>query len=268
MSLWTFLFWQSQLKVIWIYSSSFLLHCSSISAAFCDIMLLIFACLGVFSGARLYLWKMYDGQNMKIRTKTNSVSRFIYKIWKSNWHIKIEQNFGNFIFRNSFGDVPEMGQHSTPERICGKTFFDGNCISTLGADCNTGEPPAQMVKRLSLIFQNACQLPLLPQLHLFHDGLDLLNIALLFFSRTPSFLQRPGRLVTHQLQHQRPFLPQRSQTCLCVEEVQNHRVKITRYNLFLNIGFSGVTVYNWLTEVRLEQSQTCAVPHVPHMLLW
>lgn len=139
---------------------------------------------------------------------------------------KIEQNFGNFIFRNSFGNVPEMGQHSALERICGKTIFDGNCVSTHRAACTTGELPAQIVKRFSFIFQNACQLPLLPQLHLFHDGLDLLNIVLLFFSRTPSFLQRPGRLVTHQLQHQRPFLPQRSQACLCVEEIRTHRVKI------------------------------------------
>lgn len=145
--------------------------------------------------------------------------------------------------------------HSAPERICGKTIFDGNCVSTQGADCTTGELPAQIMKRFSLIFQNACQLPLLPQLHLFHDGLDLLNIVLLLFSRTPSFLQRPGRLVTHQLQHQRPFLPQRSQTCLCMEEIQTHRVKITNQNLFLNIGFSRVTVSNWLTEIRLEQSQ-------------
>lgn len=90
-------------------------------------------------------------KNMKIRTKTNLASRFIYKIWKSNWQIKIEQNFGNFIFRNSFGDVPEMG-HSAPERICGKTIFDGNCVSTQGADCTTGELPAQIMKRFSLIF--------------------------------------------------------------------------------------------------------------------
>lgn len=148
-----------------------------------------------------------------------------------------------------------MGQHCAPERICGKIIFDGNCVSTHGADCTTGELLAPTVKRFSLIFQNTCQLPLLPQLHLFHDGLDLLNIVLLIFSWTPSVLQRPGRLVTHQLQDQRPFLPQRSQTCLCMEEIQTRRVKITSHNLNLIIGLSGVMFYNWLTEIRLEQLQ-------------
>lgn len=50
------------LKVKGIYSSSFLLHCSYISAAFYDIMLLIFAWFDVLSWLRLYLRKMYDGQ--------------------------------------------------------------------------------------------------------------------------------------------------------------------------------------------------------------
>lgn len=137
----------------------------------------------------------------------------------------------------------------------GRLFFDGNCVSTHGADCTTGELLAPTVKRFSPIFQNACQLPLLPQLHLLHDGLDLLNIVLLVFSWTPSVLQRPGRLVTHQLQHQRPFLPQGSQTCLCMEERQTRRVTITSHNSNLIIGLSGVVFYNWLTEIRLEQFQ-------------
>lgn len=68
-------------------------------------------------------------QTTKSRTKTNTASHFINKIWKSNWQIKIELNFWSFIFRNSFGDVPEMGQHCAPQRICGKTIFDGNCVS-------------------------------------------------------------------------------------------------------------------------------------------
>lgn len=117
-------------------------------------------------------------------------------------------------------------------------------------------------------FPKARQLPLLAQLHLFHDGLDLLNIVLLFFSRTPSFLQRPGRLVTHQLQHQRPFLPQRSQTGLCRKEIRTHRVKITKLHLFLNIGFSRVKADNWLTDqIRTVTNLSCCTHVVVIMML-
>lgn len=159
-------------------------------------------------------------QTMKSRTKTNTVSHFINKIWKSNWQIKREQNLWNFIFRNWFGDVPEMGQHSAPQRICEKTIFDGNCVSTHGAGLHHRGTSFTNCERISLCFQKTSGLPLLTQLHLFHHGLDVLNIVLLLFSRTPGFLQRPGRLVTHQLHHHRSFLPQRSQTRLCTEERQ------------------------------------------------
>lgn len=75
----------------------------------------------------------------KSRTKTNLVSHSSIK-YENLIDTEIEWNFRNIIFRNSFGDAPETGQHCAPQRICGKTIFDGNCVSTHGADCTTGEP--------------------------------------------------------------------------------------------------------------------------------
>lgn len=117
----------------------------------------------------------------------------------------------------------------------GRLFLMGTVSVHVELDCTTGDPLSQILKRISLRFQKTSGLPLLTQLHLFHHGLDVLNIVLLLFSRTPGFLQRPGWLVTHELHHHRSLLPQRSQTRLCTEERQADCVQITNLSLFLNI---------------------------------
>lgn len=135
---------QSPLNLCQLNFTALLFYFSSILWYYVAHVCLVGPC---FRGSVCIYGKCTMGNNMKIRTKTNSVSPFICRVRKSNWQIRIERNFGNFIFRKSFGDVPEMGQHCAPERICGKINLDGNCVSTHGADCTTGELPAQSVKR-------------------------------------------------------------------------------------------------------------------------
>lgn len=59
--------------------------------------------------------------------------------------------------------------------------------------------------------------PLLPELHLLHDGLDVLHVVLLLPHRTLGLLQGPRLLAAHLFQHHRPLLTQRRQASLCNE---------------------------------------------------
>lgn len=59
--------------------------------------------------------------------------------------------------------------------------------------------------------------PLLPELHLLHDGLNVLNVVLLLPDWTLGLLQGPRLLAAHLLQHHGSLLTQGRQAGLCNE---------------------------------------------------
>lgn len=112
-----------------------------------------------------------------------------------------------------------------------KGFFHSHCYRPLMAALFIASLMWKEVKR-----QKNKTSPLLTELHLLHDSLDVLNVVLLFSSWTLGFVQRPRLLAAHLLQQQRPLLTQRSQTCLCKERrrrlVTQRKLDYTHHLIF------------------------------------